>query len=65
MTEFHKSAGPAGLNKTADGDARARASRAGTYGIDISSYVSESDFECLKSEGYEFVIVRGYRSIGE
>lgn len=39
--------------------------RAGTYGLDISSYVSVSDFECLKSNGYEFVIVRAYQSLGK
>lgn len=34
-------------------------------GIDVSTLVSKSDFSCLKGEGYDFLIVRGYRSTGE
>ena len=37
----------------------------GTYGLDISSYVSESDFSCLRSQGFDFAIIRAYRSTGE
>ena len=37
----------------------------GTYGVDLSSYFGEADFECLKSQGFEFAIIRGYRSTGE
>ena len=33
-------------------------------GIDVSSLVYPKDFECLKDQGYEFLIVRGYRSVG-
>lgn len=36
----------------------------GTYGLDLSSAFTESDFECLKGQGYDFAIVRAYRSIG-
>ena len=35
-----------------------------TMGIDVSTLVYPKDFECLKNAGYEFLIVRGYRSIG-
>lgn len=35
-----------------------------TKGIDVSTLVYPKDFECLKNEGYEFLIVRGYRSYG-
>ncbi len=35
-----------------------------TKGVDVSSYVSKTNWECLKGQGYEFVIVRAYRSIG-
>ena len=34
-----------------------------TEGIDVSTLVSSSDFQCLKKKGYDFVIVRAYRSI--
>jgi hypothetical protein len=34
----------------------------GTTGIDISSLVLEDTFKCLKSNGYDFVIVRAYTS---
>lgn len=37
----------------------------GVYGIDVSVLVSKDTFECLKGEGINFVIVRGYRSIGK
>ena len=33
-------------------------------GIDVSSLVYPKDFECLKNQGYDFLIVRGYRSVG-
>ena len=39
--------------------------RRGTYGIDLSSPFTRRNFECLKSRGYKFAIIRGYRSIGE
>ena len=46
--------------------ARANATRVGgAYGIDVSTLVSQSTFECLKGAGIDFVIVRGYRSTGE
>jgi len=35
-----------------------------TYGVDVSYGVSESDFRCLKGQGIEFAIVRGYQSFG-
>ena len=35
-----------------------------TKGIDVSTLVYPKDFECLKNDGYEFLIVRGYRSTG-
>ena len=35
---------------------------AGTYGVDVSSFLSISDFSCLKTSGYSFVIVRAYQS---
>ncbi len=35
-----------------------------TKGVDVSSSVSTSDLECLKNDGYEFIIVRAYRSLG-
>ena len=35
-----------------------------TNGIDVSTLVYPEDFECLKNQGYEFLIVRGYRSVG-
>ena len=38
---------------------------AGTYGVDVSTLVSESDFTCLKANGFEFAIVRGFQSNGE
>ena len=37
----------------------------GTYGLDLSSYFSVSDFECLKKDGFDFAIIRAYRSTGE
>ena len=39
--------------------------RDGTYGIDISSYVSQNTFECLKGDGFNFAIIRAYESDGE
>lgn len=35
-----------------------------TKGLDVSTLVYPKDFECLKDAGYEFLIVRGYRSYG-
>ena len=35
-----------------------------TKGIDVSTLVYPKDFQCLKNDGYEFLIVRGYRSLG-
>ena len=37
---------------------------AATLGIDVSTPVSKSDFTCLKNAGYDFLIVRAYRSLG-
>ena len=37
----------------------------GTYGIDISSYLSINDFGCLKNNSYQFAIIRAYRSLGK
>ena len=37
----------------------------GTYGVDISSYMSVTDFQCLKKNGFEFVIPRAYQSNGK
>lgn len=36
-----------------------------TLGIDVSASTSKSAFSCLKGQGYDFLIVRGYRSYGE
>ena len=36
-----------------------------TKGVDLSTSASKGAFTCLKEEGYEFVIVRAYRSLGE
>ena len=36
----------------------------GTYGCDLSTAFSQSDFQCLKSQGYDFAIIRAYRSTG-
>ena len=36
-----------------------------TKGVDVSTYVSESNCACLKRSGYDFLIVRAYRSTGE
>lgn len=36
-----------------------------TKGVDLSTSASKSVFTCLKGEGYEFVIVRAYRSLGD
>lgn len=35
-----------------------------TYGLDVSQSTSQSSFSCLKSNGYNFAIVRVYRSSG-
>jgi len=35
-----------------------------TKGIDVSTLVYSNGFKCLKNEGYDFLIVRGYQSIG-
>ena len=35
-----------------------------TLGLDLSTSTSKTAFSCLKSQGYEFVIVRAYRSSG-
>ena len=54
------------FRKTGNGKNGGNSTRvSGTYGIDLSSYFDESDFECLKSNSYEFAIIRGYQSIGE
>ena len=37
----------------------------GTFGLDLSTAFSQSDFECLKNQGYDFAIIRAYRSTGE
>ncbi len=37
----------------------------GTLGIDVSVSTSVNAFECLKQDGYQFVIVRAYRSSGQ
>ena len=34
------------------------------YGVDISTTVSSSSASCFKSNGYSFVVPRGYRSTG-
>lgn len=36
-----------------------------TKGIDVSTLVYSTGFKCLKDDGYDFVIVRGYESIGK
>ena len=36
-----------------------------TKGIDVSTLVSSSDFNCIKGDGYDFLIVRVYRSLGK
>lgn len=36
----------------------------GTFGLDLSSAFTKSDFECLKGQGYDFAIIRAYRSTG-
>jgi len=35
-----------------------------TYGVDVSSYVSESAFSCLRSNGFSFAVVRCWESTG-
>ena len=36
----------------------------GAKGVDVSTYVSREKLRCLKQEGYDLLIVRGYRSNG-
>jgi hypothetical protein len=36
----------------------------GTYGVDLSSKFSQNDFSCLKSNGFDYAIIRGYESFG-
>jgi len=36
-----------------------------TKGIDVSTSVSTSAFQCLIDNGYDFLIVRAYRSVGK
>lgn len=36
----------------------------GNVGIDVSESVSSSSFQCLKTRGYDFVVVRAFRSNG-
>ena len=36
-----------------------------TGGVDVSTYMSESDCACLKRNGNDFLIMRAYRSTGE
>lgn len=36
-----------------------------TYGVDVSQRTSKSSFECLKSNGYHFAVVRVYQSNGK
>ncbi len=35
-----------------------------SIGVDVSQSVSQAQFECLKDNGYKFVIVRAYRNNG-
>lgn len=35
-----------------------------TLGVDVSTLTYPTAFKCLKNAGYEFVIVRGYQSLG-
>jgi hypothetical protein len=35
-----------------------------TYGVDLSSYASTSAFSCMRSNGYDFAIPRGWCSYG-
>jgi GH25 family lysozyme M1 (1,4-beta-N-acetylmuramidase) len=35
-----------------------------TIGVDVSQSVTQAQFECLKDNGYRFVIVRAYRNNG-
>lgn len=36
-----------------------------TLGVDLSTSASKTAFSCLKDQGYDFVIVRAYQSIGQ
>ena len=36
-----------------------------TKGIDVSTLVYSTSFKCLKVDGYDFLIVRGYRNLGK
>ena len=51
------------FRKTGDRKNETRVS--GTYGVDLSSKFSQNDFSCLKSNGFDFAIIRGYESFGE
>eukprot|EP00698_Gefionella_okellyi_P006284 TRINITY_DN15669_c0_g1_i1.p1 TRINITY_DN15669_c0_g1~~TRINITY_DN15669_c0_g1_i1.p1 ORF type:complete len:222 (-),score=28.71 TRINITY_DN15669_c0_g1_i1:58-693(-) len=35
-----------------------------TWGLDVSSLVSRSDFECLKRNGFDFAVMRGWEELG-
>ena len=51
------------FRKTSEGRNSTRPS--GTYGLDLSTAFSKTDFECLKGQGFEFAIIRAYESTGE
>ena len=53
--QFRKTAG-AGDNSTRT---------SGMFGMDLSTYFSKSDFECLKSQGFDFAIIRAFESTGK
>lgn len=44
---------------------KASAQNSGTYGVDVSTLLSVEDFQCLKNMGFDFAIIRAYRSIGK
>ena len=56
--QFNKKANPAksGDNSTKTG---------GTFGVDLSTAFSKSNFECLKGQGFDFAIIRAYQSTGK
>jgi hypothetical protein len=35
-----------------------------TLGVDVSQLFSESTYQCMKTNGYHFVIIRGFSSYG-
>ena len=35
-----------------------------TYGVDVSTRIYQSDWECLKNDGFDFAIIRAYQSTG-